>query len=629
MTRYRHVAAVLSLTLYTIAPSWGATPPASKNDVGDDVFQRVCAACHLSTAQSVAAEKAVDSTATALDARAVPREQLRQFTPEAILNALTNGKMRVQGSILSEAERRAVAEFASGKSLGVADMNARANRCKDNTPFGGITAARSWNGWGNGLHNTRLQPRSEGGLTAADLPKLKLKWAFGYANVSSARAQPAVVGTRVFVASENGEVHSLNAKSGCTYWTFKAQAGVRTALSVAPYTGAAGKQGSAVFFGDGKANAYAVDAQTGQQIWTRKLDEHKSAAITGAPAVYDGRLFVPVQGLNEEGQGATNNYPCCTFRGSLSALDASTGKVLWKTYTIAENKPRAKNKDGVQMYGPAGGGIWSAPTVDEKRGLVYVATGNGYADPAQPTTDAILALDIASGGIKWVQQVTSNDSWAMGCQAKNPDNPACPATLGPDYDFAAPPALTSVAGRDLLVIPQKSGLAYALDPDKQGAIVWQYRFGQGSGLGGQWGAAVDGEHAYFGVADLLTPTPGGMHAVTLTDGKPVWSVPPQKKLCGDKKGCSAGQGGALTVIPGAVLNAGLDGGLRAYSTADGRILWMFDMNRPFETVNGVEAKGGSMDGPGPVVADGLLYVNSGYGGLIGVPGNVLLVFGAN
>jgi polyvinyl alcohol dehydrogenase (cytochrome) len=218
--------------------------------------------------------------------------------------------------------------------------------------------------------------------------------------------------------------------------------------------------------------------------------------------------------------------------------------------------------------------------------------------------------------------------WAMGCKEKNPDNPACPAVMGPDYDFSAPPALLHTkAGRDLLVLPQKSGMAHALDPDNGGKMVWQYQFGKGSGLGGQWGTASDGEIAYFGVADVLTPTPGGMHAVNVADGKPIWKVPPQKKLCGEGRGCSAGQGGALTAIPGGVLNGGLDGGLRAYAAKDGSVLWTFDTNKEFTTVNGVRARGGSMDGPGPVVVDGMLYVNSGYGGLIGNPGNVLLAFG--
>ncbi|MEP7312436.1 MAG: PQQ-binding-like beta-propeller repeat protein [Pseudomonadota bacterium] len=594
---------------------------AAQGSEDSTLFQAYCAACHTATPAAVGSP----------NERAPTVETLHTFTADAVLNALTNGKMQVQGSVLSDSQRRLIAEFSTGKRLttaSVASATPVLNRCTTDTPMRDPARGPSWNGYGNGPASTRFQPAAAGKLTAADLPRLKLKWAFGYASVSAARAQPAVAGGRLFVASENSEVHALNPKTGCSYWTFKAQAGVRTGLSVAPYKSAAGKRGYAVYFGDGRANAYAVDAQTGQQVWTHKVDEHPSAAITGAPIVYDGRIFVPVQGLNEEGRGSTNGYACCTFRGNLTALDANTGQQLWKTYTIDEPKPRAKNKDGVQMWGPAGGSIWSAPSIDAKRGLVYAATGNAYADPAQKMTNAVIAFDQRTGAIKWFKQLIVADNWAMGCPAKSPDNPACPETLGPDFDFSATPVLAKSGKRDLLVLPQKSAVAYALDPDKQGEIVWEYRFGKGSGLGGQWGTTVDGEQAYFGLADFLTDTPGGMHAVRLADGKPVWSMPPQPLLCGAKgPGCGPGQGGALTSIPGAVFNSALDGGIRAYSAKDGRILWIFDANKEFTTVNGVAAKGASMDGSGPVVVDGMVYVNSGYGGFVGKPGNVLLAFG--
>ncbi|MBX5462402.1 MAG: PQQ-binding-like beta-propeller repeat protein [Steroidobacteraceae bacterium] len=595
---------------------------------GAEVFKRACAGCHVEqAAQPAVALGPLGPPPGALAPKALPPERLRVFTPEAILTTLTTGKMQAQAAALTDAERRAVAEFASGQTFSAAAEARTNSMCKDNTRMGDITRMPQWNGWGNGVKNVRYQSKEQGGLTAADLPRLKLKWAFGYANIASARAQPIVAGGRLFAASENTEVHALNAKTGCTYWTFKAKSGVRSAMSVGPYKLPNGKSGQALFFGDTRANVYALDAQTGEQLWTVKADSHPLAGITGAPVVYGGRVFVPIQGISEEGQGANNNYACCTFRGSLTVLDANTGALVWKTYTVAEPRPRGKTAAGVEVFGPAGGSIWASPTIDEKRGLVYVATGNGFADPPQPTTDAVLALDIHTGAIKWKQQMQPNDSWAMGCKAKNPDNPACPGELGPDYDFSAPPALVTVKGRDLIVLPQKSGLAYALDPDAGGKLVWTYRIGKGSGLGGQWGGASDGENVYFGTADLLTPTPGGMHAVRALDGKPVWTAPPQPKLCEGKPGCVAGQGGPLTVIPGAVLNAGHDGGLRAYSTKDGSILWTYNTHRDYQTVNGVHAHGGSMDSAGPIVVDGMLYINSGYGGLIGVPGNVLLAFG--
>jgi len=584
----------------------------------------VCAACHLSVVQTSAA-----NPGKPLETKALPREILRMLPPGAILNALTNGKMQTQGAALSEAERRAVAEYVSGKSLSDAKAGSteKPNECTDGGAMRDPASGPAWNGWGDGPSNLRHQSKAQGGLTAADLPRLELKWAYGYANVSSARAQPTVAGGRLFIASDNGEVHALNPQTGCAYWVFKAQAGVASSPMVGRYTSAAGKSGFAAYFGDRKANAYAVDAQTGRQVWTRKVDDHKLAGITGSLTYFEGRVLVPVQGIGEEGQGTNNKYPCCSFRGSVSALDANTGAVIWKTYTVGESHPRGKTKDGVQAFGPAGGAVWSAPTVDAKRQRVYVGTGNGYADPPQPMTDAIVALDLNTGAVKWAQQVAKNDQWAMGCDPTNAPDTACPTKLGPDYDFSAPPAIAHIGGRDLLVVPQKAAIAWALDPDKDGAVVWRYQFGQGSGLGGEWGTAIDGDRAFFGVADLLTSNPGGLRAVSLATGKPIWQVPPQPKLCGETIGCIAGQGAPLTVIPGAVLSAGMDGGLRAYSARDGSILWTFDSNREFDTVNGLKAHGGSMDSAGPVVAGGMLFVNSGYGGLLGVPGNVLLAFG--
>ncbi len=506
-----------------------------------------------------------------------------------------------------------------------------ANRCPSTAPMPNPAAGPHWNGWGADLANTRTQPAGQAGLRAADIPKLKLKWAFGIPDATQARAQAAVAGGRLFFGGAPGTIYALDAKTGCAYWTFKAQAGVRTAISVGPYKGPSGVSGYAVYFADANANAYAVDANTGQPIWTRKLDDHPAARSTGAPILHEGRLYAPVAGVSEENAAGRPQYECCTFRGSLSALDANTGAVVWKAYTIAEApQPRGKSSTGAQLWGPAGAGVWSSPTIDTKRGSIYVATGNGYSDPPQPTSDAVIAFDLKTGKMKWASQVTPKDVWVLGCSnSAQTRNPNCPEDLGPDYDFAASPILATLpGGRNLLVIPQKSGVGYALDPDKEGAVVWQYRFGRGSGIGGVWGAAADQQQAYFSAADYLTPAPGGLHAVKLGTGERAWYTPPKPPLCGTGAGCSAAQSAALTVIPGVVFSGSADGGLRAHSSLDGSILWEFDTNRDFETINGVKAKGGSFDGPGAVIAGGMLYISSGNGGLVGRPGNVFLAFGA-
>jgi polyvinyl alcohol dehydrogenase (cytochrome) len=603
-----------ALGLDVIAFVLMAAPAMAQAPDGAAVYQKACASCH---AQPTA------------DSRAPTRDQLGQFAPEAVLTALTTGKMFRQGDELTDAERRAVAGFLAGRPVGAAAPASTVGRCASAPPpLSDATVGSGWNGWGAAASNTRFQPAARAGLTAANVPRLTLKWAFGFPGVNSVRAQPAVVGGRVFVASESGDVYALNAKTGCTYWTFHAQSGIRTAISVGPNKGGGGS-GYAVYFSDGGAVAYAVDAATGRQIWSRKVDDHPYAASTGSPTFYDGRLYVPTSAVGEEGQGGRLQYQCCTFRGSVSALDANTGAVMWKSYSIVEDpKPRGKNKDGVQLWGPAGGGIWSAPTIDPRRRAIYVATGNGYAEPAQRTTDAVLALDMDTGKIRWSNQPVPNDVWTGGCKAENPDNPNCPGKLGPDHDFSMSPVLAKRStGQDIIIVQQKSGMAYGFDPDREGALVWQYKTSNGSGLGGQWGAAADNKQAYFSVNGTLSQTPGGIRAVKIDTGEEVWSQAAPEKLCGTARGCSAAQGAAVTVIPGVVFLGSMDGGIRAYSTDDGRVVWQFDTNRDFDTVNGVKANGGAMDGPGAVVMDGMVYVDSGYISLIGRPGNVLLAFG--
>ncbi|HWK53898.1 MAG TPA: PQQ-binding-like beta-propeller repeat protein, partial [Hyphomicrobiales bacterium] len=320
-------------------------------------------------------------------------------------------------------------------------------------------------------------------------------------------------------------------------------------------------------------------------------------------------------------------YPCCTFRGSLSAIDAASGKLLWQTYTVDEPQPRGTSSSGVPLWGPSGVGIWGAPTVDAKRGLIYAGTGPAYSGPAPATTDAVIAFDLATGEIRWVNQFTV-DVWSGGCGANSDANPNCPANVGPDLDFSASPMLVrSAGGRELIVIPQKSGELHALDPDAEGATLWSYRAGPGGAVGGVWGSAAQGDTVYVAVGGYFNQETGGIHAVDLETGQRRWYTPPQDRLCAPAgPGCSPTQAAAVTAIPGAVFSGSADGGLRAYSSTTGEVLWLFDANSEFDTVNGIAANGASFDGPGAVVAGGMLYVLSGDAGFVGRPGNVLLAF---
>ncbi len=484
-----------------------------------------------------------------------------------------------------------------------------------------------WNGWGNDAANTRFQNEKAAGLTAAQVPKLTLKWAFGFPGVSSASGQPTVAAGRVFVGNTNGMVYSLDAKTGCTHWSFKADGGVRTSISIARVT-IDGNPRTIAMFGDIRANAYGIDAQAGTILWKTKVDDHAAARVTGAPAYANGRLYVPVSSI-EEVSGARANYPCCTFRGSVVALDAVTGKQIWKSYMIPEEpKITGKTSTGTAIYKSAGAAIWTSPTLDVAKNTIYVATGNAYTAPASPNSDAVVALDMTTGAIQWTSQVTPNDVFVIGCK---PGVENCPDDVGPDFDFGNSPILRVLpGGRRVLALGQKSGMVYGLAPDEKGKIIWEFRAGKGGALGGiEWGSAADDQNIYVPVSDVLEPSDkaGGLYAVKLATGERVWHTPAPALTCTTGPGCSGAQSAPVSVMPGAVFSGSIDGHFRAYSTADGKIIWDFNTMQPFETVNGVKAAGGSIDAAGPVIAGGLVLTNSGYGQWRGKPGNVLLAFG--
>jgi len=597
------------------------------------VFAASCSGCHSGD-----------------DPRAPSPEVLRLRSPQAILDALTAGSMKYQGLALSGEERRAIAEYLTGRTLRAPLAGNTIGNCSPSTrlgtgrrpPPGQPRPGPLWNGWGPTVENTHFQPAEQAGLTAEQVPRLHLRWAFGFPDATSAWAQPAIVGGRVYVGSQNGTVYALDAVSGCVVWTFTAQGGVRASISIGPglrsreprasfgATGARAATGQAAgyvaYFSDQKGFAYAVDAATGRPLWTRKVDEHPLVRLTGSPTLYDNRLYVPTSSYEEGGKPP--GYACCTFRGSIVALDAKTGEVIWKTYTIAE-EPRLLRQyaDGTELRGPAGGAIWSAPTIDARRGALYVGVGNTYSGAAQPTTDAVLALDLKSGRIRWTRQMAPSTPDVFGC---TPGDVNCGERAGPDFDFGASPVLATLAGgRQLIVAGQKSGVVYALDPDRKGEQVWRYRAGGGSGLGGiQWGIAADAERVYVPVAEIYNPMPGGLHAVELATGARAWYAAPETPVCGKpSRACSGAQFSAITAIPGVVFSPSNDGAVRAYSTRDGQVIWTSDTNREFSTINGLRARGGSMNGPAPVVAGGMVYVSSGYGVFGLRPGNVLLAFG--
>lgn len=561
-------------------------------------------------------------------------QSLRSMSEPALLRALETGTMREQAKVMTADERKTLAAYlSSGKSASSAIPAAAF--CRDSSTPINLSAPSNWNGFGANLANTRFQEAP--GLTAADIPRLKLKWAFSLGDVTMARGQPVIVGNRLFVGTSAAKLYSLDARTGCIHWIFDADSAIRSGVVVG---NAKSDASPFVFFGDTKANAYAVDAITGKIAWKIHPEDHPAAMITGAPNFYDGTVYFGISSL-EEVFGGQPKYECCTFRGSVIALNAATGATLWKTYTISEPpKPTTKTASGVQRRGPSGASVWSAPTIDIKRNAVYVATGDNYSDPTTDTSDAILALDRTSGKLLWSHQMTANDAYNLACHAPDPSN--CPDANGPDLDFGQPPILVSLPnGKDELVIGQKSAVAWAVDPDQQGKVLWQTRVGKGGSLGGsQWGSAADGQSMYVSISDLhflpvtdpatggeYQPDPaqgGGLFALDLVSGAKRWSAPPPS--CGEGKNCSPAQPAAVSEISGAVFLGSLDGHFRAYSSETGEVIWDFDAVREFDTVNGQKAHGGAMDGGGAAISAGIVYVNSGYDQWGEIPGNVLLAF---
>ena len=569
-------------------------------------FNERCAGCHRNPEAPPAAAGAE---------RAPDFVTLQKMSTEAVHRALTTGPAAAHVQNVDANLKLAIAEFLGGRKLRTSDPVGDVGRCQTNAPLTMSANMPAWNGWAPDTTQARYQSARAAGITAAQVPRLKLKWSFGFPGATSMYGQPTVAGGRVFVGVDSGYVYSLDAATGCVHWVFDAGAGVRNAINIGPIKGQR-SSAYAAYFGDTRGNVFAVDASTGALIWKVTVDSHPLATITGAPTLFRDRLFVPVAS-REEGAGSSPNYPCCTFRGSVAAIDATTGRQVWKTHMVESPAPTKKNSRGVQLYGPSGVGVWASPSVDERRGVIYIATGDAYSGRAPVMSDAVLALDIASGAIRWVVQHTEDDSWLVGCEVDMPSE-NCPEDLGPDYDFGAPPIMRRLPdGRTLLVSGQKSGEVYAQDAGRDGAVVWKATLVDKLARGEiVFGGGADDQHAYFGTRT------GGLSAIDLRTGMVKWTA-----RVATPQGRRNGVNAAVTVIPGVVFSGGWDGWLRAFSTENGRVLWEFDTLRDFMTLNGVPARGGSMGAPGPTVAGGMLFAGSGYLGVAaGVGGNVLLAF---
>ena len=580
---------------------------------GAAVYARHCAQCH---------EGGV--------AKAPHMQWLELMPPAAIVNALSKGVMAEQGRALSAEQHLQVAEYITRRSLanGLPEIPLPA-QCSGEAARFDLSRPAPAVGWGHDAR--RFVPAEAGGISAADLKSMELKWAYAFPFATRGRSQPAIGMGAVFVGSEDGRVYAFDLKTGCARWIFEASAEVRTGVVLS-----AGER-PMLYFGDILAKFYAVDALTGKLLWSQRVDDHPSATLTGTPLLHDGRLYVPVSSL-EVVPAANPAYPCCTFRGKLRALDARTGEFAWDFHPIPEApKSLGRTSAGTERFGPSGTPIWANPVVDTRRGVLYIGSGENYSSPADENSDAIFAVDLATGKRVWQSQTIAGDAWNVACMMA--DNPNCPQEKGPDFDHSSSILLIDLPdGKQLLVTGHKNGEVYGLDPDRKGELLWRTKIARGSIQGGvHFGMAVEGTTLYVPVNDMNNTRNGefldpalarpGMHAVDLVSGKVLWSKV-QPNVCGEGRPvCDPGISAAVTAIPGAVIAGHLDGHVRAYAKADGQLLWDVDTAREFEGVNGLRGRGGSMSGPGAAVGEGYVALNSGYGLYFHEPGNLFLVFG--
>jgi polyvinyl alcohol dehydrogenase (cytochrome) len=593
-------------------PAPGAPPAGRGGSPGTEsgwaTFQSQCFRCHTNQA-----------------GKAPTAWSIRQLTPEEIVAAL-NRPSHTEGAALSDIQKRRVGEFMGGRPLGsrnAGEAKSMANQCTANPPLRDPSSGPAWNGWGNDLSNSRFQPAAAARLSATDVSRLKLKWAFGLPKGETNNAQPTVVSGRVFMAGDNGYIYSVDAKSGCVYWSFQNGSIVRGSPMIGAVTGQ-GMSRWAVFFGDGHANVFAVDAQTGRQLWKTRVDEHVVARITGGVKYYDGRVFVPLSG-SEEFVSGNANYPCCTARGGVVALNANTGAVIWKAYNVDEAKPWKKNPNGVQLYGPAAGGVWNSPTIDTVRGALYVGTGDAVTPPESPLTDAVMALDLKTGKVLWSRRATRTIcSWAAA--------PAPNAARRARRSWG--PITTSAIRRSSPRCRAASVRCSSAPRERMSSHSIPMRMAPSCSVSIR---LVN-----------LSASPDAGAAESCGEARPIsdrcitgW-LPRALALCSRAMARRHGYsplpalaaaalqalGAAPTAIPGVVFQGAGDGRLFAVSSSDGKKLWEFDTSQEFKTINNVPAHGGAIATAGAVIVDGMVYIGSGYAISSGASGgNVLLAFG--
>lgn len=602
--------------------------------VGKQLFEQHCASCHENT-----------------NSKAPRREALATVSFENIMLSLEFGRMQPQAAGLGKLQKAAVAKYLAADNK-IDESWIDASRCESSSINSRDVVSGSW---GLSSGNRRYIPAEQSGLSRNNVDSLKLQWSFAYPQVNDARSQPVLTKDTVFVGSKSGNVFALDKRSGCVKWRYKADSSIRSALVL-------GQQNdqSLLFFGDTLSSAYAVDAQTGQLLWKKSLSLFPTSVITGSPTFHDNTLYVPISSYEIAAAGMAQ-YPCCRSHGAVVALNASTGEQRWAWHGTANATLQATDEKGRMRFGPSGVSVWSTPTVDVKRGLLYFGTAENLSRPATDTSDAVIAVGLNDGKLRWKYQGLKDDVWNSGCLSQGRN---CPENAGPDFDFGASIILTqNKEGKDILLAGQKSGAVFAFDPDgyqgAQGKLLWKNTDTMNTvyspNPGVHWGMAVEGQKVFVPIADSERPFPGytprpGLYALDINTGKNLWSSPVKRscemsgtlsesyglkaireKAPAEADSCSFhfSFSSAATATDGLVFIGGLDGILRAYDTRDGSVVWKTETAKAFKGVNGIDGHGGSIDVDGAVIGDGMLFIHSGYSMFGQLPGNVLLGYGVN
>lgn len=591
-------------------------PDPAQGGRGGQVYLRICAACH---------DQGLG--------RAPQRALFVYMSPQSVYRTLTDGKMKAQAQGLSKDDKIAVAEFLTRRKINAGDSGTEPPACRGKAARFDYSEPPIFSGWGFSPENTHFVAASLAGLDKEKVGRLRLKWAVAFPNTFQVRSEPALAGGAVYVGSHNGGVYALDRLTGCSRWIYQAGSEVRTGIVVSPWKAGDRAAKPLIYFGDIAGNVYAVDAQHERLVWRARAEENPSH-ITGTPSLYGDTLYVPVSSF-EGGLPADPHYECCKFRGSVVAYDAATGAVKWKTYMTDPPRLVGVNAKGANQYGPSGAAIWNSPTIDTARKQLYVGTGDNYSSPATNTSDSILALDLATGAVKWAYQGLAGDAMNLACVSE--DKTSCPKENGPDLDFGGASAMlvTIPNGRQLVVAGQKSGVVHALDPDT-GKLIWKVKPGRGGMLGGVlFGMAANQESVFVSMNDPPDGGPykesahPGMYGLDLASGKEVWSAPSNQQACVGKKQCMVGYSQAVTVTSDLLFACSDDGWARILDARSGGLLWQIDTKMPVKTVNGPQKGGGSCGGgAAPILYQGMMFVSSGYSNAGRIPSNLLLAFEA-